>query len=79
MTLPNLVAKRIISYLTLTVDPSQIDRILWKYSKENREADMTGLHFNRARIGRYKEELSSDQCQRINEVLGLQISRMGYN
>lgn len=79
LTSPNLVAKRIISYLTLTVDPSQIDRILWKYSKENREADMTGLHFNRARIGRYKEELSSDQCQRINEVLGLQISRMGYN
>lgn len=78
LTKPRLIADRICSYLRLSVNASDIDQILWKYNKENEEADMTGLHFNKARIGRYKEELTLEQCQKINDSLAVQIPRMGY-
>lgn len=75
---PRVIAERIVSYLGLTVTSSEIDQILWKYNKENENADMRGLHFNKAKVGRFKEELTVDQCRRIDELLGGKILRMGY-
>src|SRR5690606_16937721 len=66
---PKTVIDRITAYLNLVVRPQDVDDILWKYNKENQQADMTGLHFNKAMIGRYKDELSKSQRIMMDESL----------
>lgn len=75
---PTAIVDRIVSYLNLSVNAQLIERILWTYNKENKEADMTGLHFNKGMIGRHRAELTTSQLRMINETLGKKIAAMGY-
>lgn len=75
---PEATTDRICSYLRLNVKRKEIDAILFKYDRNNKNADMKGLHFNKAKIGRYKDEFSEQELQKVNTALGKIILKMGY-
>jgi len=77
MLRPNDTIKHICEYLSVNISATQAETILNKYSKDNPNADMKGLHFNKAELGRYKS-MTSDQLQLIEMELGADIRFMGY-
>jgi hypothetical protein len=68
----------ICKYLGIKVELQNVQSILWKYHRDNHGADMTGLHFNKAKTERYHEELSEEQLIILKEKIGDKITRMGY-
>ena len=71
---PITVTKKISDFLELSIDSQKRKDILWKFSKDNSEGDRRGMHFNKAKIFRYKTEMTKDQkdtCKReFKDYLG---------
>lgn len=78
MTDPINCVTNILNYLELSVDDNQIQEILWKYSKNNPGGELKRLHFNKAKIYRYKEEMSLEQKNTCLEYFGDRLLDMGY-
>lgn len=78
MTDPLSCINNILNYLELSVDENKIQEILWKYSKNNPGRARKGLHFNKAKIYRYKEEMSLEQRNACLEYFGSRLLDMGY-
>jgi hypothetical protein len=72
------ITKNICKYLGLNVPDKDIEAILFKYDKNNKNADMRGLHFNKAKMERYKEEFTEEQTKKTSAELGASIVKMGY-
>ncbi len=75
---PAVMTEKICKYLGLNIPQNDIDAILFKYDKNNKNADMRGLHFNKAKLERYKEEFTAEQTAKSNAELGKSILKMGY-
>lgn len=79
LTEPMVTIENICDYLNIKISNKQIEEILVKYDKNNQNAKMKGLHFNKAKIERYKEELSKKEKDIFKSELGNIITEMGYS
>lgn len=78
-TNPTNVMEGICNYLGVKISKKNIQNILTKYNKDNKNAEMKGLHFNKAKIQRYKEELTQEQKKAFKNEMGEIIVEMGYS
>jgi hypothetical protein len=69
---------QICKHLSIKVSDKDMISIIMKYDKNNPKADMYGLHFNQAKIKRFKEELLPEQILFLDKELGTTITSMGY-
>lgn len=70
--------KRICDYLKLELPEDQIKEILHRYDKDNPAGNFKGLHFNKAKTQRYREEMSAEQLRLVDVELGFDLDRMDY-
>ncbi len=78
ITEPILTLQQICDYLNISIPNQDLKNILKKYDKENPNADMTGLHFNKGITNRYVNELSEAQIDRFRAEMGIILEEMGY-
>jgi hypothetical protein len=78
MQQPAETCDRICNYLGIKISRKEMDDILFKYDKKNANADMRGLHFNQAKLARYKEEFTTEQLEKANTAFGPTMVKMGY-
>lgn len=79
MERPIEITKQIENYLSISITDKQREEILWKYSRDNPNGDRTGMHFNKARVFRYKQEMLDVQKIKCQEAFGDYINEMGYD
>jgi len=78
MVKPNEVVRGICDHLKISVTEEEISEILYKYNKDNPNAQMKALHFNKAKINRHTEELTEEKRLIFKQQLGNEIELMGY-
>lgn len=78
MSEPEICIDRLSNYLNINPSKEVVQSVLYKYHKDNPEADMTGLHFNKAIVKRYETDLSDEQHTRFKSELANEIRLMGY-
>jgi len=76
---PFQVLNKIMGYLNIHVNRNKVEEILFMYNKENKNANMRGLHYNKAKINRHKAEFSEKQMIEFSNELGDEITAMGYS
>lgn len=75
---PVISCREIESFLNIRVTDEQRQAILWKYSRDNTDADRTGMHFNKAAVFRYKTEMNDEQRAACIDTFGKYLPAMGY-
>lgn len=70
--------KKICEYLDMRKSDDQLVEILSRYDKSNPNAEMKGMHFNKAITFRYKDEMPEDQLTYFKSELGAELKEMGY-
>jgi hypothetical protein len=75
---PLQTVNEIADFLKLDVSKNTQRKIYWKYSKDNPAADKTGLHFNKAKVFRYKSEMGEREQSLCKETFGHFLDDMGY-
>jgi hypothetical protein len=71
-------AGRLVNFLQLNNENSEINQIIEKYRPEKANFDQKGLHFSHGRIGRFRKKLSLEQQKIMEQTLGIYLERMGY-
>jgi hypothetical protein len=69
---------RINDYLNTNVSAEKQQEILNKYDFSRKDADLKGMHFNKAKIGRFREVLTKAEIIRMNQDLSNVLQDMGY-
>jgi hypothetical protein len=70
-------AERLVDFLGLDGDDSQVRQVIGKYRPGAAEGQQ-GLHFFKGKIGRFRESYSAEQQEVLKERMGGYLSRMGY-
>jgi len=76
---PVTVTKKIEEFLGVSVSPAKRQEILWKFSKDNFDGDRRGMHFNKAKIFRYKTEMTEGQKVKCGAEFGDYLKAMNYD
>jgi len=71
--------KAIEKFLGIHIDSRKRKEILWKYSKDNPQGERNGMHFNKARINRFKSEMAKEQIKKCQITFGEYLEKMGYS
>ncbi|MEM7186043.1 MAG: sulfotransferase domain-containing protein [Bacteroidota bacterium] len=79
MQQPQETVRRVCTHLGIKASDEAISEVLFKYNKDNPKAQMKALHFNKAKINRYTEDLSEEKQRIFKEELGNEIKTMGYS
>jgi len=69
---------QITQHLNIDVREKAMDDILEKYSREKDLGRIQGLHFNKAKIHRYKTEMPKKHIDRINIQFNNELNLMDY-
>ena len=69
---------RVCKYLKIKLSDQQIQDILFTYDKENPDANMKGLHFNKAKVNRFKTEMPEDRQAHFQRKWSQELKSMGY-
>jgi hypothetical protein len=73
------VTKKIEEFLGLRVNSEIRNTILWQFARDNPEGNRKGMHFNQARVHRYKTELTEEQKSRCDAAFKDYLRIMGYH
>jgi hypothetical protein len=71
-------ANRLLDHLMISLPPETVRGIVDHYDPSNRLAWNSTLHFNRAEVGRWRQEMNPAQQRLAMRVLGSYVTRMGY-
>ena len=82
-------AARLVDFLGLDADKSALRAVLDKYRPdqvraeqvraEKEQATQKGIHFNKGKIGRFRQRLSPEQQAVLADKFGPYLTRMGYD
>ncbi|MCB0397043.1 MAG: sulfotransferase domain-containing protein [Flavobacteriales bacterium] len=75
---PGSTLQSISDYLGLKANSDLLESIVQKYDRKNDQGTKTGLHFNKAVAGRYKEMFTPEDQEVVRESIGREITEMGY-
>jgi hypothetical protein len=78
MAKPVETAREIEKFLEISLETEKIEKILWRYARENPEGDRRGLHFNKAISHRYMTDMSREQKDKCRLVFEDYLEPMGY-
>lgn len=67
------------AFLGVSVSSEKRAEILWKFSRDNSDGDRTGMHFNKAKIYRYKTEMTQAQKVKSQAAFHDYLSMMSYD
>jgi hypothetical protein len=79
MLYPVDTAKKIENFLKMPLDSKTRNDALWKFSKDNPISDRRGMHFNKAKVSRYKTEMHHAQKEKCKIAFGEYLEPMGYD
>jgi len=65
-------------FIDISLNTEQREEIVWNFSKDNPDGDRRGMHFNKAKIYRYKTEMSREQKKKCEIEFGNYLEAMGY-
>lgn len=68
---------RLVKFLKLNADRSEVQKVIESYHGPVVEGQK-GLHFNKGKIGRFRESYSTEQQVILKEKMGAYLARMGY-
>ena len=68
---------RLVKFLQLSGDKPEVQKVLDDYHRPVMEGQK-GLHFNKGKIGRFREAYSAQEQAVLKEKIGPYLSRMGY-
>lgn len=68
---------RLVKFLKLNGDKSEVRKVVEDYHGPVVEGQK-GLHFNKGKIGRYRESYSAEEQAILKEKMGAYLPRMGY-
>ena len=68
---------RLVNFLKLDGSKPDVQSVIAAYRPEAAEGQK-GLHFNKGKIGRFREVYSVEEQAILNEILGPYLERMGY-
>jgi len=68
---------RLITFLKLKGDKPEVQKVIEDYHQPVVE-DQRGLHFNKGKIGRFREFYSAEEQAILKEKMGASLPRMGY-
>ena len=73
----NNEVNQLVKFLKLNGDKADIQRVIESYHGPVVEGQK-GLHFNKGKIGRFRESYSAEQQAILKEKMGAYLARMGY-
>ena len=68
---------RLVKFLKLNGDKVEVQKVIESYHGPVVEGQK-GLHFNKGKIGRFRESYSAEQQAILKEKMGAYLARMGY-
>jgi hypothetical protein len=71
-------AREIVDFLKISITDLQLEKIIWKFSRDNPDGERTGMHFNIAKTHRYKTEITEEQKTKCREAFSDYLQAMGY-
>ncbi|MCC7128756.1 MAG: hypothetical protein B6D39_12530 [Anaerolineae bacterium UTCFX2] len=71
-------AGRLVEFLRLDPGEAQTLQIVERYRPEKGQSDQKGLHFSQGKIGRFRQKLTPEQQERMNQRLAPYLVEMGY-
>jgi hypothetical protein len=71
-------ASRLVQFLRLDAGRAQVQAVLDAYRPDTAAQGQPGLHFNKGRVGRFREGWTPDQQAVLRERFGSALARMGY-
>lgn len=79
VTDPEAAVRRIADHLETRLDSSGVRDLLQQFPPGTGNRDWSdGLHFNKGLVGRYQEELTPQEHQLAEQLLGPSLREMGY-
>lgn len=69
---------RLLNFLQLDNCNTVINQIIQKYRPERGQTDQKGIHFSKGKIGRFRQKMTVEQQNIMNEVFGSYLIEMGY-
>ena len=76
---PTRTIKKMANYLGVDLSEDQVEKICWKFSKENPKIDNVNLHLNKAVTHRYRTEMNDEQLAKSRKALQGYLTNMGYS
>ena len=73
----NSEVARLVNFLKLNGDKLEIQKVIEDYHQPVEEGQK-GLHFNKGKIGRFREAYNAEEQAILNEKMGSYLPRMGY-
>jgi hypothetical protein len=73
------VVKAVEDFLDIYIDDGKREEILWKYSKDNTQGERIGMHFNVAKTGRFRYEMTKEQKIKCQMAFGEYLEKMAYS
>lgn len=68
---------RLVSFLKLSGEKPEVQKVIEAYHQPVVEGQK-GLHFNKGKIGRFREAYSTEEREILKEKMGSYLPRMGY-
>ena len=68
---------RLVKFLKLNGDKPEVQKVIEDYHQPVMEGQK-GLHFNKGKIGRFREVYNADEQNIMKDTMGSYLSRMGY-
>jgi hypothetical protein len=75
---PRKCIDKILKYLNIKISSKDISLIISRYDRNNPQGERTGMHFNKALVGRYRTALDQNVRTQIESAFREDISAMGY-
>ncbi|MFC2054646.1 sulfotransferase domain-containing protein [Chloroflexota bacterium] len=74
----NFEVDRLINFLKLDITGMSTLDVVNNYRPETAPTSQKGLHFSQGKIGRFRQEMTSEQQEIMSSVFGPYLDRMGY-
>jgi len=71
-------AERLVEFLQLDPDEALTLQVIERYLPEKGQSEQKGLHFSQGKIGRFRQKMTLEQQERMNQRLAPYLVKMGY-
>jgi len=70
--------KRLAEFLGVDMETQNSKVVVEKYRPESAQTDQKGIHFSKGKIGRFRQNMSPEQQERMVHTFGAYLERMDY-
>jgi ABC-type transporter MlaC component len=70
--------ERLLDFLRLDKENTKIQTEISKYRPENAQSDQKGIHFSQGKIGRFRNKMTVEQQNAMNDAFESYLTKMEY-